>query len=136
MIIWIVLKGLMKLNYQHDKYPLASESLVIDREIYSPTQQSVFPESIPHRKLTPNLRDKTRYVVHYRNLKLYVQLGLVFTKVHRVLTFKQSPWLKAYIDFNTHHRSLSDNGFLRDFFILMNNSVFGKHKKIFGSVFK
>ena len=94
--------------------------------MYSPTQQSVFPESIPQVKLTPNLRDKTRYVVHYRNLKLYVQLGLVITKVHRVLTFKQSPWLKANIDFNTHHRSLSDNGFLRDFFKLMNNSVFGK----------
>ena len=90
--------------------------------MYSPTQQSVFPESIPQKKLTPNLRDKTRYVVHYCN----VQLGLVITKVHRVLTFKQSLWLKAYIDFNTHHHSLSDNGFLRDFFTLMNNSAFGK----------
>ena len=109
-----------------DDYPLAPESLVIDRKMYSPTQQSVFPESIPQKKLTPNLRDKTRYAVHHRNLKLYVQLGLVITKVHRVLTFKQSPWLKAYIDFNTHHRSLSDNGFLRDLFKLMNNSVFGK----------
>ena len=94
--------------------------------MYSPTQQSVFPESIPQKKLTPNLRDKTSYVVHYRNLELYVQLGLVIAKVHRVLTFNQSPWLKASIDFNTHHRSLLDNGFLRDFFILMNNSVFGK----------
>ena len=115
-----------KLHNQHNDYPLAPESLVIDREMYSPTQQSVFPESIPQKKLTPNLRDKTRYVVHYRNLKLDVQLGLVITKVYRVLTFKQSPWLKAYIDFNTHHRSLSDNGFLRDFFKLMNNSVCGK----------
>ena len=115
-----------KLHNQHDDYPLAPESLVIDREMYSPTQQSVFPESIPQKKLTPNLSDKTRYVVHHRNLKLYVQLGLVITKVHRVLKFKQSPWLKAYIDFNTHHRSLSDNGFLRDFFTLMNNSIFGK----------
>ena len=86
-----------KLHNHHDDYPFAPESLVIDREMYSPTQQSVFPESIPQKKLTPNLRDKTRYAVHYRNLKLYVQLGLVITKVHRVLTFKQSPWLKAYI---------------------------------------
>ena len=93
-----------KLHNQHDDYPLAPESLVIDREMYSPTQQSVFPESIQQKKLRPNLRNKTRYVVHYRNLKLYVQLGLVITKVHRVLTFKQSPWLKAYIDCNTHHR--------------------------------
>ena len=90
-----------RLRNQHDDYPLAQESIVIDRSMYSPTQQSVFPESAPQRKLTPNLLDKKRYVVHSKNLKLYVKLGLVVTKVHRVLTFKQSPWLKEYIDFNT-----------------------------------
>ena len=93
--------------------------------MYSPTQSSVYPKSPPQTKLTPNLMDKSNYVVHYRNLKIFIQLGLVITKVHRVLTFKQSPWLKQYIDFNTHHRSLSDSGFLKDFFKLMNNSVFG-----------
>ena len=92
------------LHNSHNDYPLAPESLVIDRAMYSPTQQSIFPESAPQRKLTPNLRDKTRYVVHSRNLKLYVQLGLVITEVHRVLTFKQSQWLKTYIEFNTHQR--------------------------------
>ena len=104
----------------HDDYPLVPESLVIDRSIYSATQQAVFPESAPQRKLTSNLRDKVKYVVHYHNLKLYLQSVLVVTKVHRVLTFKQSPWLKAYIDFNTHQRSLAGDSFL------MNNSVFGK----------
>ena len=115
-----------KLHDQHDDYPLAPESIIINRSMYSPTQQSVFPESVPQRKLTPNLLDKERYVFHYKNLKMYVKLCLVITKVHRVLAFKQSPWLKDYIDFNTHHRSLSDSGFLKDFFKLMNNSVFGK----------
>ena len=95
--------------------------------MYSPGQRAVFPDTAPQRKLTPNLRDKVKYVVHYRNLKLYLQLGLVVTKVHRVLTFKQSPWLKTYIDFNTHQRSsLAGNSFLKDFFKLMNNSVYGK----------
>ena len=53
-----------KLHNQHDDYPLTPESLVIDSTMYPPTKQSVFPESAPQRKLTPNLRDKTRYVVH------------------------------------------------------------------------
>ena len=102
------------------------QSIVIDPSMYSPTQQAVFPKSVPQRKLMPNLMDKSQYVVHYKNLKLYVKLGLVVTKVHSVLAFKQSPWLKGYIDFYTHHRSLSDSGFLKDFFKLMNNAVFGK----------
>ena len=95
--------------------------------MYSPTQQSIFPESAPQRKRTPNLRDKSKYVGHCRNLKLYLQLGLIVTKVHRLLTFKQSAWLKTYRDFNTRQRSLvAGNDFLKDFFKLMNNSVFGK----------
>ena len=113
------------LHDQHDDYPLAPESIIINRSMYSPTQHSVFPESVPQRTLTPTLLDKERYVVHYQNLKLDVILGLVITKIHRVLAFKQSPWLNDYIDFNTHHRSLSDSGFLKDF-TLMNNSVFVK----------
>ena len=112
------------LHNTHDDYPLAPESLVIDRTMYSPTQQSAFPEPAPQKKLTPNLKDKTRYVVHSRNLKLDVQLGLVNTEVHRVLTFKQSPWLKTYIDLPTYQRVLAGNNFLKTFFKLMNNSVY------------
>ena len=94
--------------------------------MYSPVQQAVFPDTTPQRKLSPNLWDKVKYAVHYRKLKLYLQLGLVVTKVHGVLTFKQSPWLKIYIDFNTRQRSLAGNSFLKDFFKLMNNNVYGK----------
>ena len=93
--------------------------------MYSPAQRAVFPDTASQRKLTTNLRDKVKYVVHYRNLKLYLQLGLVVTRIHRVLTFKQS-WLKTYIDFNTRQRSLAGSNFLKDLCTLMNNSVFGK----------
>ena len=84
----------IELHDKHDDYPLAPQSLEIDSTMYSPTQYSVYPKSPTQKKFTPNLMDKSKYVVHYRHLKLYVQLGLVFTKVHRVLAFNQSPWLK------------------------------------------
>ena len=90
-IFEVDLHYLTRLHDRHDDYPFAPESLMIARSIYSSTRRALFPESGSQRKLTPNLRDKVKYVVHYRNLTLYLQLGFVVTKVHRIFTFKQSP---------------------------------------------
>ena len=78
------------------------------------------------RKLVPNLHDKEKYVVHISYLDQALKHGLKLKKVHRVIKFTQSAWLKCYIDFNTRLRASASNDFEKDFFKLMVNSVFGK----------
>ena len=73
-----------------------------------------------------NLGDKNKYVLHYKNLQLYLSLGMKLTKIHRMLKFKQSDWIKKYIEFNTKKRMCATNDFEKDFFKLMINSVYGK----------
>ena len=63
------------------------------------------------KKLIPNLGDKTNYVVYYRNLQLYLSLGMKLTKTHKVLKLKQSDWMKIYIDINTERRKNAVNSF-------------------------
>ena len=53
------------------------------------------------KKFIPNFGNKTNYSVHYRNLQVYLSLGMKLTKIYRVLKFTQSDWMKKYIDFNT-----------------------------------
>ena len=77
-------------------------------------------------KLVPNLRDKKNYVVHIQALNQVLQHGFRLDRIHQVIEFDQSPWLKTYIDFNTQLRMAATNDFKKDFFKLMNNSVFRK----------
>ena len=78
------------------------------------------------KKLIPNLGDKTNYVLHYRNLQSYLSLGMKLTKIQKVLKFKQSDWMKIYINFNTEKRKNAANSFEKHFFKLTINSVYGK----------
>ena len=77
-------------------------------------------------KLIPNLRDKTKYVIHYKNLIQCLKAGLKLKKIHRGIKFIESEWMKPYTEMNTNLRTKAKNNFEKDFFKLMNNSVFGK----------
>ena len=119
-----------ELHDLHNDYPLGPEKVKVTEDILSEYSKRIakkYGVSVGLvNKLIPTLGNKEKYVLHYRNLKLYMNLGLKVTKVHRVLKYDQSPWLKQYIDFNTVKRTNAKNAFEKDFFKLMNNSVFGK----------
>ena len=73
-----------------------------------------------------SIEDKEKYVIHIRTLKQALNNGLILKRVHRVIQFNQKLWLKPYIDVNTKFRKEANSEFEKDFFKLINNSVFGK----------
>ena len=95
---------------EHNDYPLAPERIKKDNV----------------EKLVSSFLPKKNYVLHYKNLKQYLEEGMVLKKVHRGIKFNQSCWMEPYIRKNTELRKEAKNAFEKDFFKLMNNSVFGK----------
>ena len=94
----------------HNDYPLAPEKMIVNGV----------------EKLICHFKPRKNYVVHYRNLRQYLEMGMRITAVHRGISFYQSSWMEPYIRKNTELRKTATNSFEKDFFKLMNNSVFGK----------
>ena len=99
----------------HNEYPLALEKLKISQNMLSNYCFSIANEYEIKiggaNKLVPSLGNKSKYVVHCRSLQLYLSLRMKLTKVHRILKFKQSHWLKKYVDFNAGKRKNAANSF-------------------------
>ena len=110
----------------HNDYPLAPEHLHITKAMLSAYQTQNNCESKEIYKLLQTFNTKQYYVCHYRILKFYVTHGLKVLKVHRIIKFKQSKWMKTYIDINTEIRRKAKTDCLKDLGKLLNNSVFGK----------
>ena len=100
-----------KLHDLHNDYPLCPERVECKNRV---------------EKLIPNLRDKKKYVLHYKNLIQCLKQGMKLKKIHRGIKFVESEWMKPYIEMNTQLRTKAKNNFEKDFYKLMNNSVFGK----------
>ena len=100
-----------ELHDLHNDYPLCPEKVECDKGV---------------KKLIPNLRHKNNYVVHYKTLMQYLSLGMELKKIHRGIKFIECDFLKPYINTNVKLRTQAKNDFEKDFFKLMNNSVFGK----------
>ena len=109
LILEVDLEYPKELHNLHNDYPLAPEKIKVTKDMLSDYSRKIAEKykistGLVH-KLIPTLGKKEKYVLHYRNLQLYLDLGLKLTKIHRVLIFNQSPWLKQYIDFNTQKRT-------------------------------
>ena len=100
-----------ELHDKHNDYPFCPEKVECKNKV---------------EKLIPNLRDKKKYVLHYKNLIQCLDMGLKITHIYRGIKFVESEWMKPYIDKNTNLRAKAKNNFEKDFYKLMNNSVFGK----------
>ena len=118
----------------HEKfkdYPLAPEIKNIPEDNLSEYQNYLnnklnIKYNEKDKKLILDLLPKKNYKIYYKNLEYYMKLGIKITKIHKILTFDEKPFLKEYIDLNTNLRKKAKNDLEKDLFKLMNNAIFGK----------
>ena len=108
-------------------FPFCPYQTKADPNLFSGYMNSVNqPNYKPTSKLMCDVTNKSKYMIHYRMFKFYLNQGMKVTKIHTIYKFKQSPWLGKYIDHNTQKRTVAKTNFEKDLYKLMNNAFFGK----------
>ena len=130
-IIQCSLEYPVALHDYHSDYPLAPLKKSVPYDMLSPVARMICDKHKLKRttnveKLLATVEDKDFYILHYRNLQLYVSLGLRVKKIHAGIIFKQGPIMKSYVDFNSEKRAQAKNKFDTDFYKLLSNSLYGK----------
>ena len=116
------LKYPKKLHDLHSDYSLCPEKIEVNSDMLSDycfdiaDQYGIKVGGV--KKMIPNLVDKVKCVVHSKNLQYCLSLGMKLIKIHRILSFKQSDWLKKYVDFNTKKRRESSDEFDKNLYKL------------------
>ena len=131
-IACVDLKYPIELHDETNCFPLAPEKFNIKYEQLSGYSKKLgdklhIPKAnVKIAKLAPNLFDKSRYVVHYRNLKYYIHRGMILSEVHHMISFRQSKFMVNYIEETTERRRAATNDFERMYHKLCANSLYGK----------
>ena len=108
-------------------FPFCPYQTKADPNLFSAYMNNVNqPNYKPTPKLMCDVTNKSKYMIHYRMFKFYLNQGMKVTKTHTIYKFKQSPWLGKYIDHNTQKRTVAKTNFEKDLYKLMNNAFFGK----------
>ena len=128
-----------ELHDLHNDLPFCSESKIIKNEMLSKYQYdlkkkyysktlkngTIIVNNSDVSKLLCTLHDKRNYVIHSETLLYAMSKGLQLLKIHRGVQYEEEYWLEKYIRFNSEQRANSKNDFEKDFYKLMNNSVYG-----------
>ena len=129
-ILEVDLEYCKELHDLHSDYPLCPEKIEVSSDMLSKYCKDIADwygiKVGLVKKLIRNLKDKVKYIVHYKNLQYYLSLGMKLVKIHRILSFKQSDWLRKYVDFNTKKRPESGDEFTKNLYKLLNNCIYGK----------
>ena len=126
-----------ELHDYFESFPLAAETYSPNFEDLSAYSQMTLKETYTRKhyqngkpvgaaKLCGTFLPKKKYIVHYSNLRLFLELGIQLDQIHRALKFEQSPWLRDYVTRMTHKRINAKSEFAKTHYKLLINSLYGK----------